>query len=65
MVAKIDPVVVGELFYNRLFEIAPQVRHLFHSPMPEQSRKLLSMLQYIISKLDKLEDILEEVAQLA
>lgn len=65
MVAKIDAVVVGELFYNRLFEIAPEVKHLFRSPMPEQSRKLLSMLQYIISKLDRLEDILEEVAQLA
>jgi hemoglobin-like flavoprotein len=33
--------------------------------MPEQSRKLLTMLSYVISKLDKLEDILDEVAKLA
>ena len=65
MVSTIDPVAVGALFYNRLFEIAPQVKHLFRNPMPEQSRKLLSMIQYVISKLDRLEDILDEVAQLA
>ena len=65
LVATIDPVTVGILFYNRLFEIAPEVKHLFRNPMPEQSRKLLSMLQYIIGKLDKLEDILDEVAHLA
>ncbi|HJW30755.1 MAG TPA: globin domain-containing protein, partial [Saprospiraceae bacterium] len=54
-----------ELFYNRLFEIAPEVKSLFHSPMPGQSRKLISMLSYVISKLNRLEDILEEVAMLA
>src|SRR5690242_20185508 len=65
MVAAMDPEVVGQLFYNRLFEIAPPIRHLFRHPMPEQSRKLISMLNYVISKLDKLDDILEEVSQLA
>lgn len=64
-VGTIDPLVVGELFYNRLFEIAPAVRPMFRNPMPEQSKKLLSMLGYVISKLDKLDDILDEVAKLA
>jgi len=65
MVATIDPVTVGGLFYNRLFEIAPQLKHMFRNPMPEQSKKLLAMINYVISKLDKLEDILDEVAKLA
>ena len=65
MVASIDPVTVGGLFYNRLFEIAPQLKHMFRNPMPEQSKKLLAMINYVISKLDKLEDILDEVAKLA
>jgi hemoglobin-like flavoprotein len=65
MVAKMDPEVVGQLFYNRLFEIAPPVKHLFRNPVPEQSRKLIAMLNYVISKLDKLNDIMEEVSQLA
>ena len=65
IVATIDPVTVGGLFYNRLFESAPQLKHMFRNPMPEQSKKLLAMINYVISKLDKLEDILDEVAKLA
>ena len=65
IVATIDPVTVGGLFYNRLFEIAPQLKHMFRNPMPEQSKKLLAMINYVISKLNKLEDILDEVAKLA
>jgi nitric oxide dioxygenase len=64
-VAALDAEVVGGLFYNRLFEIAPQIKPMFRSPLPEQSRKLLSMLAYVINKLDKLEDILDEVSKLA
>jgi hemoglobin-like flavoprotein len=65
MVATIDPVTVGGLFYNRLFEIAPPLKQMFRNPMPEQSKKLLAMINYVISKLNKLEDILDEVAKLA
>ena len=66
LVAKIPVEKVGELFYNQLFEISPEVRQMFaKTAMPEQSRKLISMLGYIIGKLDKLESIIEEVAKLA
>ena len=65
LVSTIDPVVVGDLFYNRLFEIAPQVKHMFRSPMPEQSKKLIAMIGYVIAKLDRLEDIIGEVGKLA
>jgi hemoglobin-like flavoprotein len=65
IVATIDPVTVGSLFYNRLFEIAPQLKPMFRNPIPEQSKKLLAMINYVITKLDKLEDILDEVAKLA
>ena len=65
IVATIDPVTVGGIFYNRLFEIAPQLKDMFRNPMPEQSKKLLAMISYVIRKLDKLEDILDEVAKLA
>ena len=65
MVATLDAEVVGGLFYNRLFEIAPQIRPMFRAPIPEQSKKLLTMIGYVINKLDKLEDIIDEVAKLA
>ena len=64
-VMTIDPVVVGGLFYNRLFEIAPEVKHMFRNPIPEQSKKLLTMINYVIVKLDRLEDIIGEVGKLA
>lgn len=65
MVATLDPETVGGLFYGRLFEIAPQIRHMFRAPIPEQSKKLLTMIGYVINKLDKLDDIIDEVAKLA
>lgn len=65
MVASLDHEFVGGLFYNRLFEIAPSVRGMFRTPVAEQSKKLLAMLGYVISKLDKLDDIIDEVAKLA
>lgn len=66
LVAKIPAETVGELFYNRLFEIAPEVKPMFgNTEMPEQSRKLITMLAYVINKLDSLETIIDEVAKLA
>ena len=65
IVASLDPVVVGNLFYNRLFEIAPEVKPMFRAPVEEQSKKLISMIAYVIHKLDKLDDIINEVAKLA
>lgn len=65
-VAAMDMETVGSLFYNKLFEIAPQVKSMFSkTTMPEQSKKLLTMLSYVIAKLHKLEDIIDEVAKLA
>lgn len=65
-VAALPAETVGELFYNRLFAIAPEVRPLFaHTSQPEQSRKLLAMLGYVISRLKRLDTILNDVSQLA
>lgn len=65
-VATMDMETVGGLFYNRLFEIAPEVKPMFNkTALPEQSKKLLTMLSYVIAKLDKLEDIIDEVTKLA
>ena len=66
LVAKIPAETVGSLFYTRLFEIAPEVKPMFrNADIPEQSRKLMSMLSYVISKLDTLDTVLEDVAKLS
>lgn len=66
IVSTLQMELVGSLFYNRLFEIMPEVKPMFsRTPLPEQSKKLLTMLSYVIAKLDKLEEILDEVKKLA
>jgi nitric oxide dioxygenase len=42
----------ADLFYKRLFELAPDYRQLFPEDMAPQKRKLLSMLQFIVKSLD-------------
>ncbi len=60
------PEVVGPLFYGRLFEIAPEFKPMFNkTSVPEQSKKLFMMLNYVITKLSRLEEVLEEVSALA
>ena len=66
LVAAIDVQTVGSLFYNRLFEIAPEVKPMFsRTAADEQSKKLLTMLSYVISKLNNLGEIIGEVKKLA
>ena len=55
----------GELFYHKLFERAPAIRHLFKEDVREQAGRLGYMLTYIVSRLDKLDTILEDVERLA
>ena len=55
----------GELFYRNLFEAAPGVRHLFKTETKDQAKKLVAMLSMVVSKLDNLDSIINDVKQLA
>ncbi len=55
----------GELFYARLFEVAPSVRHMFKGDTKEQAKKLMNMVTLIVTKLQKLDEIIGEVKSLA
>ena len=65
LVAAIDPVIVGSMFYNRLAELSPDTRPMFGVTIAEQSKKIIPMLGYIISKLSNLNEIIDEVGKLA
>jgi hemoglobin-like flavoprotein len=43
---------VADLFYKRLFEIAPQYRKLFPPDIAPQKRKLIAMLKFVVKSLD-------------
>jgi len=62
---EIDPVLVGDVFYSKLFFDMPYLEKLFHTPREEQSRKLIEMLSIIVGRLDNLDELTEEIKQLA
>jgi hemoglobin-like flavoprotein len=57
--------VAAELFYDRLFEIAPQVRPLFRRDMKNQGRKLMTTLAMVVGGLKNLEAMMPAIAGLA
>jgi hemoglobin-like flavoprotein len=63
---KVVPIAgtAADLFYGRLFEIAPDVRPLFPDDMTEQKSKLMAMLVTAVSNLHQLETILPAVKAL-
>ena len=54
----------ADLFYDRLFESAPQIRALFPQDMAEQKKKLMAMLATAVTNLHKLDTILPAVQAL-
>ena len=64
---KVVPVsdVAAELFYGRLFEIAPDVKPMFKGDMKEQGRKLMATLGVIVTGLTRLETVLPAASALA
>ena len=55
----------AELFYRRLFEIAPNVKPLFRGDMAEQGRKLMATLAAVVGGLDQLDSVLPAASALA
>ncbi|MGH8444901.1 MAG: globin family protein [Solimonas sp.] len=52
------------LFYGRLFQLDPQLRALFRSPIAEQGEKLMAMIDIAVRGLDRLDALLPAVAAL-
>ena len=65
--AKVVPIAdaAAELFYGRLFEIAPEVKSLFRNDMREQGRKLMTTLGIIVGSLKNLDAVLPAAKALA
>lgn len=56
--ALVQPIAstAAELFYNRLFDIAPQVKPLFkNSDMEQQGRHLMQTIGILVSSIDRLD----------
>lgn len=63
---KVAPIAdaAADIFYDRLFEIAPDVRPLFPAQMTDQKRKLMTTLGTAVSNLHQIDTILPVVQEL-
>lgn len=63
---KVMPIAgtAADLFYDRLFEIAPTVRPMFPEDLGEQKKKLIAMLATAVNNLHKLDAIVPAVQDL-
>jgi hemoglobin-like flavoprotein len=52
------------LFYARLFELDPQLRHLFRGDMVEQGRELMAMIATAVASLERIDTLVPAVRQL-
>lgn len=51
-------------FYQDLFDEAPEYREMFKEDLTVQSAKMAAMLQFIVGKLSRFEDILYDIRAL-
>lgn len=62
---EMDPAVVGDAFYSKLFSRNQSLRKMFPGSMDQQSQKLMSMISMIIGRLDNLDELSEEINALS
>ena len=65
--SKVAPIAdqAAVLFYDRLFEVAPEVKPMFPSDMTEQRKKLMTTLAVVVNGLTTLEAVLPAASGLA
>ena len=54
----------AELFYGKLFELDPATRRLFHNDLAAQGRKIMTMLDAVVSSLDRFDATRERLRDL-
>src|SRR5260370_15409583 len=65
--AKVAPIAdqAAVIFYDRLFEVAPQVKAMLPADMTEQRKKLMATLSVVVNGLGNLQSILPAASALA
>jgi len=65
--AQVAPIAdtAANIFYERLFEVAPAVKPLFRGDMAEQRRKLMATLAVVVRGLSDLPSVLPAASALA
>jgi hemoglobin-like flavoprotein len=61
----VSPALLGDVFYSKLFLDNPPLRQLFPKSMDEQYKKLMDTLSVIVARLERLDELKNDIAQLA
>ncbi len=61
----VDPVLIGDVFYRKLFIDIPEVKRLFTNDKEEQSKKLVDTLTLIVARLERISELTDDIKQLA
>jgi hemoglobin-like flavoprotein len=62
---QINPAIVGDVFYSKLFAMSPSLQKMFSTDMNAQYEKLMAMLSLIVIRLDNLDVISTEINEMA
>lgn len=64
--AKVLPIadIAADLFYTRLFELDPALRHMFPRDLAEQKHKLMMTLKFAVNSLARLNELVPAVQDL-
>lgn len=65
LLREIDPAVLGDVFYSRLFFKNPALRIMFKGSMESQYQKFVDMLSIIVARLDRPDSVAQEIGLLA
>ena len=61
---QLDPVIIGDLFYEKLFTDQPSFEKMFKTERSQQSRKLIDMLTIMVGRIHNFDSIGREISQL-
>lgn len=62
---KIDPIIIGDIFYSKLFFANPELRKMFPQDMEGQYKKLVDMLDTIVTRLENLDELKGDIVAMA
>ena len=55
----------GSLFYDRLFELDPELKAMFPSDIEAQAKKLMDMITFMVTNLQSMSGIKQDIESLA
>src|SRR5688572_33507128 len=60
----LNPEEASEIFYTRLFFLDPNLRQLFKEDISSQAKKLISLITFVVHKLNDMDEIMSDVRDL-